>query len=149
MPPTRTRFVILRLLCRDLREQRLICARPRPRRPRDSRYRRLGGHADPEARWTHTRDSSDRGHRARARRRGGAREGGRVRRLPHETVLARHVGARDPSHPEAPPTEGHDSMSRAEVLVVDDDSGIRDGLARPLQEWNYGGRTASSAEEAL
>jgi len=40
-------------------------------------------------------------------------------------------------------------MSRAEVLVVDDDSGIRDGLARLLQKWTYGVRTASSAEEAL
>ena len=40
-------------------------------------------------------------------------------------------------------------MSRAEVLVVDDDSGIRDGLARLLQKWSYGVRTASSAEEAL
>src|SRR5437879_4295906 len=40
-------------------------------------------------------------------------------------------------------------MSRADVLVVDDDSGIRDGLARLLQKWGYAVRTASSAEEAL
>ena len=40
-------------------------------------------------------------------------------------------------------------MSLADVLVVDDDSGIRDGLARLLQKWGYAVRTASSAEEAL
>src|SRR3989440_12061639 len=40
-------------------------------------------------------------------------------------------------------------MSRADVLVVDDDSGIRDGLARLLERWGYAVRTASSAEEAL
>jgi DNA-binding NtrC family response regulator len=40
-------------------------------------------------------------------------------------------------------------MNLAEVLVVDDDSGIRDGLARLLQKWGYSVRTASSAEEAL
>jgi DNA-binding NtrC family response regulator len=40
-------------------------------------------------------------------------------------------------------------MNRAELLVVDDDSGIRDGLARLLQKWGYTVRTASSAEEAL
>jgi len=40
-------------------------------------------------------------------------------------------------------------MNHAEILVVDDDPGIRDGLARLLQKWGYGVRTAPSAEEAL
>jgi len=39
--------------------------------------------------------------------------------------------------------------TRPVVMVVDDDPGIRDGLARLLQKWGYGVRTAPSAEEAL
>jgi DNA-binding NtrC family response regulator len=37
----------------------------------------------------------------------------------------------------------------ARLLVVDDDPGVRDALARLLQKWGYEVRTASSGEEAL
>ena len=40
-------------------------------------------------------------------------------------------------------------MSSAKVLIVDDDPGVRDGLARLLPKWGHEVRTASSAEEAL
>jgi DNA-binding NtrC family response regulator len=40
-------------------------------------------------------------------------------------------------------------MSEAKVLVVDDDPGVRDGLARLLRKWGYDVQTASSGEEAL
>src|SRR6266542_4174059 len=37
----------------------------------------------------------------------------------------------------------------AKLLVVDDESGIRDGLSRLLRKWGYEVRVAASAEEAL